>query len=74
MKSYAVKIINKKKVDRDILTHELLVLRAIKVVLVNSFDSVAACLQRTHRDNQRDLRRRIPYSYCNGISWWRRFI
>lgn len=31
MKNYAVKIINKKKVDRDILTHELMVLRTIKV-------------------------------------------
>ena len=30
MKNYAVKIVNKKKVDRDILKHELIVLKAIK--------------------------------------------
>lgn len=32
MKNYAVKIVNKKKVDRDILKHELIVLKAIKVL------------------------------------------
>ena len=31
MKKYAIKIINKKKVDRAILKHELMVLRSIKV-------------------------------------------
>lgn len=33
MKKYAVKIINKKKVNRDLLKHELLVVRAIKVTI-----------------------------------------
>ena len=32
MKNYAVKIVNKKKVDRDILKHDLIVLKAIKVL------------------------------------------
>ena len=32
MKKYAVKIINKEKVNRDLLKHELLVVRAIKVM------------------------------------------
>lgn len=39
MKNYAVKIINKKKVDRDILTHELMVLRTIKVNSVLPYDA-----------------------------------
>ena len=34
MKNYAVKIVNKKKVDREILKHELIVLKAIKVTLL----------------------------------------
>ena len=33
MKKYEVKIINKKKVNRDLLKHELLVVRAIKVTI-----------------------------------------
>ena len=33
MKKQAVKIINKKKVNRDLLKHELLVVRAIKVTI-----------------------------------------
>lgn len=44
MKNYAVKIINKKKVDREILKHELVVLKAIKVITVMYSSFLVPCL------------------------------
>lgn len=44
MKNYAVKIINKKKVDREILKHELVVLKAIKVITVVYSSFLVPCL------------------------------
>lgn len=44
MKNYAVKIINKKKVDREILKHELVVLKAIKVRTVMYSSFLVPCL------------------------------
>lgn len=74
LKKYAIKVINKKKVDRTILKHELMVLRAIKVDNRTLLSTVATRLQRKPRYHSRDLRRRLPHQHRYGVSRRRRSL